>query len=413
MEVWRLPESTFHSSSVSPTVIIAQKTVGGHPSGRVVLGKRVSARVDSLTTFLSDGFPDYAYITEPTSSGDGLLGGPITRLFADRPGFVSLDQAAYVHSGCAHLPGRATHTRDDATHRELSSAAYLQAFGLVDEVSLNYVRYPEDFHHVNKSDELVTSQKVLVPAKRTSENSWRIKAALDLIGVVPRETLYMVVPRGDWLPWKALDSTAQLYALLAILGSGLAACWIDELEPRRNIAPQAYRSLPVPVNAQALAELAEVGERFVEAVMVDDSQKVRRAGRDLEQAVASAYELPQEALDAIRRSLGGIPGPEGVVRYDPVFVDGQGLHKTAVPSFGTVLDATKAGIRVWVSGVTDPDGELIETPLRAPGWLLQPGVDFTVSDDLSELSKARFGLHVYDWLSDERPVLSNIEQAEA
>ncbi len=411
MELWRLPESTFHSSETAPTVVIAQKTASGHPAGRVTLGKRVSARPRSLESFLVEGIPDYAYITEPTRSGDGLLGGPITRLFADRPGFVSLDHAAYVHSGCAHVPGRASRTREDSTHRELASAAYLQAFGTVDEASLDYVRYPEDFHHVNKSDQFVIGQKVLVPAKRKAENSWRIKAALDLIGVVPRETLYMVIPRWDWAPWQTLNEESNLhedtalYALLAILGSGLAACWIDELEPRRNVSAQAYRSLPVPVEIQALVELAEVGRRFVRAVRVNDSVMIRQVGRELEATMASAYKLPEEAVDAIRRSLGGIPGPEGFIRYEPIQEDRQWHHEPVVPSFGTVLDATKAGIRIWISGVTDPDGELIATPLRAPGWLCQPGVDFTVSDNLKELSKARFGLHIYDWIADEYPTL--------
>lgn len=412
LEVWRLPERTFHSSEAAPAVVIAQKTLGGHPSGRVTLGKRVSSRPESLLSFLNDGVPDYTYITEPVSTGEHFLGGPITRVFDQRDGFVPLGTAARIQSGCAHLPGRPLRTPEDSTHRELANAGFLQAFGMVDEASLDYVRYPEDFHRVSKSDELVNRQKVLIPAKRKAENSWRIKVAVDLIGVIPRETLYMVMPREDWLPWRGLSDTSCLFALMAILGSGLAACWIDELEPRRNISSGIYRTVPIPMDHSALERLANAGERMVTAVKDNDSDRIRDAAISLEQTVAEVYALPEEALNAIRTALGGLPAPEGIVRYSRVQRVDREQHRPTVPSFGTVLDASEDGIRIWVSGVTDDEGELIKTPLRAPGWICQPGVDFTVSDDLSELSRARFALHVYDWLGDERPGLPSVQQAE-
>jgi hypothetical protein len=278
---------------------------------------------------------------------------------------------------------------------------------------LDPVRYPEDFHHVNKSDQNVKSTKVLVPAKRWTENPWRIKAGLDLIGVVPRETLYMVLPRSYWSGWSGLERVEQLYALLAILGSGLAACWVDELEPRRNISTQAYYSIPIPSSSSALRDLAVVGQKLVEAVQIDNSNGLRDASLELESIVASAYNLPKQAVTAIRRTLAGLPAPEGITRYEEV-AEEQGPTSTFsnAPSFGTVLDATTDGVRVWISGVTDSDGEVIQEPKRASGWICQTGTDFTVCGNLSELSTAQFGLHLYDWLADEHPGLPNMQAAE-
>ena len=414
LEAWRLPEATFASSAAAPAVIVAQKTAGGHPPGRVMLGKRVTSRPDSLQRFYDTGIPDYAYLTDPGRNTFGFLNGPLSQQLNKRDDLVPLKEAVQIHSGCPHNPERPRRTPADATHRELSSAAYLRAFGVVDPGLLDYVRYPDDFHHVNKSDQNVSSIKVLIPAKRWTENPWRIKAGLDLIGVVPRETLYMVLPKPEWPLWNELKEIEQLYALLAILGSGLAASWIDELEPRRNISSETYRSIPVPASSVALRELARAGENMVRAVSSNSSKRIRLASNELEDIVAHAYQLPKEAREAIQQSLGGYPAPEGIIRYQGLTAEQDFQRQSyGVPSFGTVLDATPDGIKVWISGVTDPDGQLIPTPLRAPGWICQAGTDFTISEDLSRLSSARFGLHLYDWLSEDRPTLPDAEGAES
>lgn len=405
LDVWRLPEATFASSRAAPAVIIAQKAQGGHPEHRVTLGKRVSSR-RSLNRFYETGLPDYAYVTQPSISRGRLLGGPLSQLLDNANHLVPLSEVAHLHSGCAHRPGRPHRTLVEGTHRELTSAAFLPEFGLVDSMMLNPVRYPEDFHHVNRSDRDVTSTKVLVSAKRWAENPWRIRAGLDLIGVVPRETLYMVLPKSELPIWDGLDRLGQLYALLAILGSGLAACWVDELEPRRNISPQVYHSLPVPFRSSALRTLAGTGQKLVEATQANSLDTLVEASYNLERVVEDEYQLPKEAMAAIRRTLGGLPAPEGIIRYPEVYEEHSQTPDTSyVPSFGTVLDASTSGVRVWISGITDAEGELLSAPLRAPGWICQASADFTVSGNLADLSTAQFGLHLFDWLADERPAL--------
>ena len=414
LEAWRLPEATFASSAAAPSVIIAQKTAGGHPPGRVMLGKRITSRPGSLQRFYDTGIPDNAYLTDPGRNAFGFLGGSLSQQLSKRNDLVPLKEAVQIHSGCPHNPERPHRTPADSTHRELSSASYLRAFGVVDPALLDYVRYPDDFHHVNKSDENVSRIKVLVPAKRWTENPWRIKAGLDLVGVVPRETFYMVLPKPEWPLWNGLEEVEQLYSLLAILGSGLAASLIDELEPRRNISSETYRSIPVPGSPVALRELVGAGENIVQAVRSNNPKIIERAAIDLENIVARVYGLPTEAMEAIQQSLGGYPAPEGIMRYEKPSAEQNFQRQSyAVPSFGTVLDATPDGIKVWVSGVTDPDGQLIPTPLRAPGWICQAGVDFTISEDLSRLSTARFGLHLHDWLADDRPILPVEEEVES
>src|SRR5581483_61732 len=89
--------------------------------------------------------------------------------------------------------------------------------------------------------------KVIVTAKRWSaRHPWRLKAGLDLIGVVPRESFHMVAPQQEWDGWGQLDPIGRLNALMAVLGSALASCWVDEREPGRNVSPDVIRSLPIP-----------------------------------------------------------------------------------------------------------------------------------------------------------------------
>jgi SAM-dependent methyltransferase len=402
LEVWELPEATFAStrSSAAPAVVLAQKHPnGGLSSSRPVLIKRVGASPASLHRFLQSGLPDYALLTTPSESGEGLLDGPIHRSLRDRSDLDPLAEAAEVVSGCAQLPNRPRRDESSATHWQLDGTD-LAAFGIVHESSLIPVRYPEDFWRTNRSDRLVASPKVLASAKRSAVSPWRVKAGLDLLGVVPRETLYMVVPNTNWRGWRRLSRQDRLYALLAILGSGLVSCWVAEAEPRRNISSKVYRTVPIPTEWGDLKALADAAKRVVEAGATG-GHRLEEAAIVLEDTVRRAYELTDDVAATIARSLGGVEAPEGVLRYSTSRPPPKPqLLSKGTPSYGTVVAVDPEGLRVWISGVTGDDGDWIGVPRRAPGWLCEAGRDFVVSGDLSDLEDARFGLHVYEWLRD-------------
>ena len=408
LDVWRLPEATFGSSAAAPCVLVAQKKRDHGAASRHVLVKKVSGSGRGLTRFLQTGMPDSAMLTLPGPAGEGLVGGPISRWLRAQADLAPLHTTAIIRSGCAHKPGRPRRSADDATHRELESAARLEAFGTVEDGALTPVRYPEDFHRVNQSDELIVSPKVLASAKRSSDAPWRIKVGLDLLGVVPRETLYMIAPRSNHPAWERLSVEDRLYAILAILGSGLVSCWVDEIEPKRNINSSVYRMLPTPSDPRLLGQLARAGHAMVDAVASDSLKYLHVAAEQLEEAVARVYRFPEEVRQAIARSLEGEAAPEGVVRYAPISTPlGESDESSSIPSFGSILDVGLDGIQVWVSGVTGLEGAHVPAPLRATGWLCSPGVDFSIEGNLSSLEHARYHLHVFDWLPEGEERLPN------
>ncbi|WNM29076.1 N-6 DNA methylase [Streptomyces sp. Li-HN-5-11] len=402
IEMWRLPSETFQSTTdaIAPAVIIAQKKTGGHRGNRVTLVKRVSGRVGALSRFLETGIPDYSYTTLPGKSGEGLLEGPLTRFFKQHPGVVPLGDVALIRNGRPHEPGRPKRKESEATHWELSSLRDLKAFGSPDESRLIPVKYPEDFSKTGQSDGYMRSAKVLVVAKRwNTSNPWRIKAGVDLRGVVPRETFHMAIPNADWSGWEGLASEDRLFSILAVLGSGMASCWVDEREPGRNISPTTIQALPIPATRESLIELAKAGRKMSRAVASGKLSAMESAAIGLEETIAYVYGLTEDVVQVIRQSLQAQPAPEGVIRY-ACHAPSSEVSRSGfmAPTFGHVLEADEHGLRVWVSGVTDDEGVRMKPPLRAPGWLCQPGVDFQVSGDLKDLVSARFGLHTFDWL---------------
>ncbi|WP_165663100.1 HsdM family class I SAM-dependent methyltransferase [Mycobacteroides abscessus] len=417
-DVLKLPEETFaaqKSANVAAAVIVAEKTEGGHPACRHTLVRRVS-KGSELARLKSDGAAAAAQLTTPTSDGSNLLNGEISRWLDSVSGMIRLKTVATVRSGAAQLPGRTDRLSSDGTHLELPSAEFLPAFGSVSVDDLIPVRYPEDFHRVNRSDAMVTSTKLLASAKRSAASRWRIKVGLDLIGVVPRETLYMISPDSRWAGWGEMPNEDRLYALMALLGSGLFSTWVDEQEPKRNIRSDTYRDFCVPAKPLAWLKLASAGRRLSLAVTRGDRNQIVAAGRALETTIARVYKMPAHIAALISESLDGAPAPEGALRYP---LPTQQSHPTDHPlvepaereSFGEVMSVDESGLRVWISDITGDEGVTIPPPLNAPGWLCQRGVTFRVSGDLSDLRAARYRLHTYDWLEGETPGMPATDHA--
>jgi type I restriction-modification system DNA methylase subunit len=406
LEAWRLPSSLFQNTrpTTAPAVIIAQKTKGGHPQGRVTLVKTV--RDSSLTYFLSHGIADEAYLVEPGKSGERLTFGPLSRAISALTGFTSIGQISEIRNGRPAKPGRLPRSLQDATHDELGSLRALYAFSPVDPSLLTPVRYPEDYDSANPSDERVRAHKVIVTAKNfVTRNPWRINVGYDQHGVALREMFHMIIPNEQWRPWADFSEMDRFYALMAVLGSGMASALIDEHEPTRNISTRRIASIPFPSDTDSIRILASVGQEVSEAITSGERDSIYYALRTLETAVSIIYRLPPDAQEVIAKRLAGAPGFDGTIRYPARIKDSgkfsQDRTSFGLPSFGQVLSAEEGGLRLWISGVTEAEGTDVPAPPQIPGWLCEKGSDFRVEGDLSNLQNAYFGFHSYDWLTED------------
>lgn len=405
LEVWRLPSSLFHGtrSTTAPAVIIAQKVNGGHTQGRVTLVKTV--RESSLEKFLTRGAADEAYLVEPGDSGQRLTFGPLSRAISALTDFTSIGSIAEIHNGRPARPGRLPRNDRDVTHYELGSLRALHAFQPIDPHLLIPVRYPDDYDSANPSDERVRAHKVVVTAKNfATRNPWRINVGYDEYGASLREMFHMVIPNEQWPPWANLSQIQRFDALMAALGSGLASSLIDETEPTRNISTRRIASIPFPTDTRLILTLAEIGREVSEAAVAGDSRRIASAVIQLEITVNRIYRLPPAAQAIIAGRLASAPDFDDTVRYPAE--DGQSAEVSRdrfpdLPSFGQVLGAGEDGLLLWISGVTGVEGARFPALPQIAGWLCKRGSDFRIEGDLSDLGKAHFGFHIYDWLTED------------
>jgi len=407
LEAWRLPSSLFQNTrpTTAPAVIIAQKVRSGHPQGRVTLVKIV--RDSSLSTFLKRGFADEAYLVEPGRSGERLTFGPLSRAISSLTDFTSIGQISEIHNGRPARPGRLPRSPQDSTHEELGSLRALHFFGAVDPSLLTPVRYPEDYDSANPSDKRVRANKIIVTAKNfATRNPWRINVGYDQRGVALREMFHMIIPDERWGPWADFNEIERFYALMAVLGSGMASALIDESEPTRNISTRRIASIPFPGDTDSIRTLAAIGQKVSEAIASAQPDDITHALRTLETVISDVYRLPSDAQNVIAKRLAGVPGFDGTMRYVAKLEDSGDIpddrHASFdLPSFGHVLNAGEDGLHLWISGLTETEGTHVPAPPQIPGWLCQSGSDFRVEGDLSDLQTIHFSFHSHDWLTED------------
>jgi hypothetical protein len=265
-------------------------------------------------------------------------------------------------------------------YKWLREAEDLPAYGAPPLAAAIAVRYPEDFHRRIRDPSLFGADKLLVSAKRSTSNPWRVKVGFDRAGLIPRETLYMIVPHDR-------EDTELLWGLLAVFASSVAAAWVDAYSPTLSIPRRVITSLPVP-SVAALRTLGPHGRTLAQAASqppVDRSVMLR-----LEAAVWDAYELGEVVRQGLRSRLAGFRAPEGSVRFD---LDGDesvgrvpARNVSATRRFGATLDTDEArGVKLWVPGLTPPEGAWHAVPERFLGWLAAEDATFDIrvrADDL-------------------------------
>lgn len=388
-EVWRLPERVFGSGSMAPCVVFAQVRT---PTRRPWLYRRVRG-LKGLPRLVQAGAGDYQALGVEAVGmrPESLVRGPLDDAAEILNSLPNLGEIATVKSGPVPLPP-VDERGGLGEFLWLRSAGSLSAYGPVPTELLRRIRYPEEFSRRGPGlAPLLRARKVLASAKQSVDNPWRLKAALDLVGVIPRESAYMVIPKAD--------SDEMLYALLALLGSRVASCWIDTYDTKMAVASDLLHDLPVPRSGSGWVLLAEMGHALHQAA-ISEPEHLPEVAREADRILETILGLPAEIRSALDRQFADAPAPEGGARYrsqpaQPV----SGANE--LDRYGAVLEVVANKLRLWIPGSTPEDGVLVDPPPPFLGWHCVDGAAFDVVGPPDDLYRARFTFQPSSWASTE------------
>jgi hypothetical protein len=196
---------------------------------------------------------------------------------------------------------------------------------------------------------------------------------------------------------------SALFALMALLGSGLASLWIDEHATKRTPSESDFLSMPVPPGIN-WPILESIGRQLFYAG-TDNTVLLQNVTPHLERVIWQMYGLAESTVELFSGRLSLKEPPEGGNRYHaaaslprPVGV----LEPGREPRIGAVLDVEKDGVRIWVNTVTSSDGLKMPVPLRFPGALVYPDATFeTDAHEEDELAYAQFWPQREAWRGDD------------
>lgn len=376
-EVWRLPDNAFTSARTAPCVLFGQT---GTRTSRPWVFRRVLRR-SNTENFYRTGIADEIHLAvEAKAARSGTyLRGPLDEAAPILNSMPTLESIATIQSGPVPEPPVSSRG-GSGDFLWLKNAGDFQAFSTIDRSKLSRARFPEDFHRAGKHDgSIFLRPKLVISADRWPVNPWRLKVGVDTIGVIPRDSLHMVIPH------QPDDQTID--ALLAILGSAVASCWVDSYQTKLAIDTRLIRELPIPPPGPAWAVLANAGRRMRDASESPALAAVR--AQELDAIVFQAYGLPQRVIRSLATHFGGFPAPEGSVRY-PAPAAPATTDAPHTRTFGAVLDVEPEGkLRLWVPGATPDEGITEPVPQRFLGWHCVEGATFEI-DMGTSLGRASF-----------------------
>lgn len=395
-ESWRLPENVFRSARIGAAVICARKMGSPEKSQNWFTYRRVFSDVGRLEEFNRSGVADEVLLLPREGP---LVAGAITSAIGYAPEkYTRLDSIAAV--GFGPQPETwltAGESRGKPNQTWLQDGGKLPPFGQAPDSALTNVAYPDDFRY-RMPVETATALKVLASATRWADNPWRLKVGIDLRGIVPRNSLFMIRP--TLVPGN--DVLLQLFAIMALLGSSIASAWVDEHASKRSARAEDLKSFPVPVDLDWV-QLAEIGADLYRNS--GDRTGLLAPLRMLEDFIWESYGLPEMTRAAVIDRLRQKPSPERVDRFGAV-------PRTRVPvpdssdslwTPGTVLRIEDGKIVMWVSGVTGDDGTALAIPPRFPGALCFEGATFEVRANYeSDLPMAAYRFHALAYLEDQQ-----------
>jgi hypothetical protein len=397
-EVWRLPETVFLSSRIAPTVVCGRKRSGDSGSSWRVF-RRVVADRHELGRFYASGVATETFLT---SSDSPLLTGPLTEALAAKTGMLRLGDFVVIREGSTPqkwiTKGPA---KKSGTHLFLKKAGSLKPFGYPPPEALVPVDFPSDFYW-NTPLEIATGHKVLVSATKWIDNPWRLKVGIDTRGVIVRNSLNILLLKADLdLP---ADAESMLFALMALLGSGLASLWIDEHATKRTPSEDSYLTLPIPPDLD-WTSLAALGKEL--STKHRDVDALRRLTRQLENFVWAAYGIDEKTLVRLISRLTIKPPPEKGSRYPGFSAETEEVEFDDSPypgetRIGAVFDVNIDGLRIWINSVTPSDGVRVPIPSRFPGSLAHPDATFeTDATSMQDIHLARYWPQRESWRDDE------------
>jgi SAM-dependent methyltransferase len=383
-EVWRLPKRTFGSSQLAPCVLFAR----ANETRRPFVFRQVLPHGDWSERFYTREVADESYVSADSDArpcGDWRLG-PLHSIQDQLARLPTLNDCAIVQLG---PPPRQPVAERGGSGDDLwlRRARDLPVFSEPSEDALTPVHFPAEFSKRSGSADVYRQAKVLVSAMSTEDEPWRLKAGLDLRGVIPRQSLYMVVPRAG--------GEDRLYALMAVLASSVASAWVGTLTPRLAIRAATMRTLPVPPLDVWESALADVGRRLSSEART--GKVGTEATQQLEAVVADAYALPRTTRRAIASHFAGAVAPEGHIRYPPPEPPTP-PHESGTRHYGAVMAVANDQIRLWVPGLTAKQGDWMPLPLRFPGSLCEAGKTFEAVVSEDDLESARFEHQSRAWL---------------
>lgn len=387
-EVWRLPEDAFGSSAMAPCVVFAEL---GERTSRFVF-KRVMPAPDWQRRFLVEGRADEVYQGDVASGMQPgtLMCGPLDAYAGVLKSLPTLSAVADVRTGPVPRPGHVPTGK--GPYWFLRHARAVRPFGRPAEEDLERVDFPADFHRSGQDVRPFLVPKLLVSAKRTANNPWRLVVRYDDRGVIFRETLNSVRPRSG--------TACDLYALAAILASSFASCWVDALDAKMSFGVEVLRTLPVPADRAAWRKLGRLGEALLS--QGNDGHFHRKTFEDLERAILDAYGLPEEAGQALAAHFARFEAPEGGARFAPLAVEATAT-RTSRRRYGSVLAVGASGVTLWVQGVTPDEGTTLSTlPRGLLGWLCRPGATFDVDIEGTDLHHATYLFQARSYLELEQ-----------
>jgi hypothetical protein len=402
MEVVRLPERVFAGAEYAPALLIAQRKFNPSDTAPTWLHRRVVRR-ENLRDFFRSGFVDESEVVEPGSGPpDVLTTNSLVKALRKREWAETLENVAEVLSvppveNVKELTGQ-------GDWLWLRKAGTIRAFGAITHDSpLQRVQFPNDFARgQNVAPRSFNEIKVLVSSQKRPDNPWRLKPLLDLIGIIPRNSLYLVVAAADKgrLPAEAgEDFEMQVgrvgpttLAILALLGSAVASAWVDGQSTILNIHRKTILSLPLPGGWLSLAAL---GKRL--ALEARESNISVRTARELDEAVFDLYGLDDNERSEITDHMANFAAPEGSLRYTassfPIAEDHGPRY------YGATLAVKDDRLLLWAPGVTDDDGIWVDPPLAMPGAAAREGATFTARG--KDLAEAIYGFQEMSFIDDE------------
>lgn len=402
MEVVRLPERVFGGAEYAPALLIAKRMKEDTSRAEAWLHRRVVLR-EYLPDFFRSGFVNESEIVSSTDDGANILTtNGLVKTLRQRHWQQTLGDVADVLSVPPVEDVNAMSGRGDWLW--LRKAGSIPAFGSVTrDTPLQRVTFPDDFSRgedvaPRSFDEI----KVLVSSQKRPDNPWRLKPLLDLIGVIPRNSLYLVVATADRGRRSARDEVsfvAQLdhpgeatLALFALLGSAVASAWVDGQSTILNIHRELILSLPLPGGWMSLANF---GRRL--AVEAREARVSPETGRELDEAVFQLYGLTKDEQRQLRLHMAGFAAPEGRPRYTMTWARPRERYEPR--RYGATLSIDSNQLLLWAPGITDDEGIWVRPPLSMPGAAAREGATFTIRGD--DLADGSFSFQECSFIDDE------------